>query len=154
MKSLAKTSLLAPVLFFVFSLSLSISQPALAQFSPQDAHNRAAVPANMSRDFDVTAVIIRFLIWAMYLIAFVSIAAFVISGFMFIFSAGENMATNARNVLMYAILGLVVALLGWVILNTVATMLNVGVGWGGGGGSGIGGSFNIGGPGWGFGIGF
>ncbi len=115
-------ALLAVTLIFPF-------QSSLAQFSSQSALSRAAVPANMSVDDDITAVIIRVLIWAMYLIAFVAIAAFVVAGFLFIFSAGAEQAGTARKILTYAIIGLVIALLGWVILNTVANMLGVGTGW-------------------------
>ncbi len=84
-----------------------------------------AVKANtgnigLSQEENLANSIIKFLEWAMYLIAFVAVAAFVVSGFMFIFSAGEERAESARKILTYAIIGLVVALLGWVILKTVA----------------------------------
>lgn len=161
MKSFIRASFVFSALFFALLLFFFACQPVLAQFSPQAAYNQVAVPANMSRDSDLAAVIIRFLIWAMYLIAFVAITAIVVSGFMFIFSGGENMATNARKILMYAILGLIIALLGWVILNTVASMLGIGAGWGGTwggsygyGGSGIGGGVSVGGSNWGINFGF
>ncbi len=78
-----------------------------------------------SQENNLARIIVKVLEWAMYILAFVAVAAFVVAGFLFIFSAGAEKADTARKILTYAILGLVVALLGWVILNTVADALSV-----------------------------
>ncbi len=116
MNFLFKTTLLAIILgAFVY-----IPQSALAQgFSLSDARS-TATQAGLSGEEDASNIIVNFLKWAAGILAFVFMAAIVVAGALFIFSAGERTADIARQIVFYSIIGLVVALLAWVILNTVA----------------------------------
>ncbi|MEI8103515.1 MAG: pilin [Candidatus Moraniibacteriota bacterium] len=59
------------------------------------------------------------------LLGLVSIIAFVISGFKYLQSAGEEAeAKDAKNAMKYSIYGVIVALMGLVILQAVTVMLN------------------------------
>ncbi len=148
-KSLLSFLLLGSLTFLTVAVNYSF-----AQFNPEIVRQQAAVPSNMSQEADIAFILINFSTWAMYLIAFVAVVAFVVSGFMFIFSAGETGAEKARKILMFAIVGLVVALLGWVILNTVSNMVFGYGSYGGYGSGGSGGSFSVGGRSGGFNWGF
>lgn len=62
------------------------------------------------------------------LVAFVgglSVLMIVVSGVMYVSSGGDSGRTEtAKNILLYSIAGLVVALIAWVVVNTVITGLN------------------------------
>jgi len=115
----------------VFAFTLAAATPAAqAQTGIGFRDGLRDVEANtgnigFSQEDNLARIIVKVLQWAMYILAFVAVAAFVVSGFMFIFSAGTERADTARKILTYAIIGLVVALLGWVILNTIAEALSV-----------------------------
>lgn len=117
------TSLFSLVVVFAFFAP----NPTMAQFNLGDARSTAG-EANLSQVDDVSDIIVKFLVWAAGILAFVFMAAIVIAGALFIFSAGEEMADNARQIILYAIIGLMVALLAWVILSTISDILEAGRG--------------------------
>ncbi|QQS61721.1 MAG: hypothetical protein IPN70_02210 [Candidatus Moraniibacteriota bacterium] len=68
----------------------------------------------------------RLMQWLLYILGFVAVIAFVISGLIYLTSGGnEDRASTAKNAMVYAIIGVVVALLGLIILNAAnAWLLN------------------------------
>jgi len=68
-------------------------------------------------DSSIWEIIQALMQWMLYLVAFIAVIAFVISGIMFLTSAGnEDQATKAKQTMIYAIIGVIVALLGLIIL--------------------------------------
>lgn len=76
------------------------------------------------------------------LLAALAMLMIVVAGIMYIVSAGDQSRIDlAKRILTYAIVGLIVALLAWVIVNVISNTL--GAGGGGGGGDRDGWSFDI-----------
>ncbi len=89
-------------------------------FSLEEARSTAS-DAGLSETEDLTTIIVNVLKWLSGILGFVFLIVVVIAGFMFILSGGEELAEKAREILMYAIIGLIVSLLAWVILNVIAS---------------------------------
>ena len=113
---------------FVFAIATPLAQAQTGVGFRDGLRDVEANTGNIgfSQEDNLARIIVKVLEWAMYILAFVAVGAFVVSGFMFIFSGGQERADLARKILTYAIIGLVVALLGWVIIRTVADTLAVG----------------------------
>lgn len=93
-------------------------------FAPIVAGAQFTVPADGTGGLTNTTVfklISNVLNWMLGIIGVLAVIAFVIAGVMYLTSAGNTeQADKAKNVMLYAIIGLVVALLGLVIVNAVA----------------------------------
>jgi len=62
--------------------------------------------------------------WLLGFIGVLGVVAFVISGIMYLTAAGdEGQVEKAKSIMMYAIIGLVVALIGLVVVNAVAGLV-------------------------------
>ncbi|MDO8565883.1 MAG: pilin [Candidatus Moranbacteria bacterium] len=69
-----------------------------------------------------------FMNWLLGLVGVLAVIAFVISGILYLTAAGnEEQIEKAKSTMMYAIIGLVVALVGLVIVNAVSGLTNAGV---------------------------
>lgn len=78
-------------------------------------------------DISVFALLQRVLNWLLGIFGVLSVLAFVISGTQYLVSAGdEQMVETAKNNMKYAIIGLVVALSGLIIVNAVAGLTGAG----------------------------
>lgn len=63
----------------------------------------------------------NFLNWMLGILGVLAVIAFVIAGVMYLTSAGDTeQAEKGKNIMLYAIIGLVVALLGLIIVNAIA----------------------------------
>ncbi len=63
--------------------------------------------------------------WGLGLIGFFAVGAFLFGGIMYLLSAGdEKQITNAKNIIKWAIVGMIVALLGYVILFLITGLLD------------------------------
>lgn len=77
---------------------------------------------------DVTYVIIAVLDWLLTIVGIVAIIALVISGVQyFMVASDEKMAERAKKTMTSAIIGLVVALSGAILIFAVNSMLNAGI---------------------------
>ena len=106
--------------FFAFGLT-ALTLPSLvsAQFNPTPP-NETGLPNS-----SIWEIIQAAMEWLLYLVAFFAVIAFVISGILYLTSAGnEDRATTAKNAMIYAILGVIVALLGLIILGAADTWLS------------------------------
>ena len=62
--------------------------------------------------------------WGLYLVGFLGVIAFVISGIWYLTSAGDNdRIDRAKETMIYGIIGVIVALMGLIIVNAVNTFL-------------------------------
>jgi len=113
---------------FFFFLSFLILIPSLVSaavtpsgFSITDTENAVPTLQNESL-FDTVSF---FLNWLLGFVGILGITAFVIAGIMYLTSAGdEEQAKKAKSIMTYAIIGLVVALIGLVVVNAVAGLTN------------------------------
>lgn len=72
----------------------------------------------------VVGVITILMKWGLYLIGFLGVIAFVISGIWYLTSAGdEDRIDRAKETMIYGIIGVIVALMGLIIVNAVNTFL-------------------------------
>jgi len=72
----------------------------------------------------ITSIVIGLMKWLLGIFGLLGIIAFVISGIMYLMSAGnEDMQQRAKKSFVYAIVGVMVGLSGMVILTAVQTML-------------------------------
>jgi len=72
----------------------------------------------------VWGIIETLMMWLLSLIAMIAVIAFVISGFQFLTSAGnEKMVETAKRNMTWSIVGVIVALLGLIVINAVDWLL-------------------------------
>ncbi len=70
----------------------------------------------------LVSVIVRIIDYALYLIGTIAVAALIWGGFVYITSAGnEEAIKKAKTIITYAIIGLFVAILAWVIVYAIIT---------------------------------
>ncbi|MFZ1627076.1 MAG: pilin [Candidatus Moraniibacteriota bacterium] len=62
--------------------------------------------------------------WLLAILGFIAVIGFVISGILYLTAAGdETQAEKAKNAMTYSIIGVIVALMGYVIIQAVAAWL-------------------------------
>jgi len=72
----------------------------------------------------IAEVLGQIITWILGFVGALAILMIIVAGIMYLTSGGdEGRVENAKRWLIYAIVGLIVALLGWVIVNTVITKL-------------------------------
>lgn len=73
-------------------------------------------------------IISQTLAWLLGILGFIAIIGFVISGILYLTSAGnDSQAEQAKNAMKYSIIGVIVGLVGWVAVQAIDTLL-MGVG--------------------------
>jgi len=73
--------------------------------------------------------ITRVMNWLLSILGILGVIAFVISGTQYLVSAGdEKMAETAKHNMTYAIIGLVIALAGLIVVNAIAGLTGAGGG--------------------------
>lgn len=79
--------------------------------------------ANMS----IFELISFFMNWLLGIVGVLAVIAFVISGILYLTAAGdEEQVEKAKGVMMYAIIGLVVALIGLIVVNAISGLTGAG----------------------------
>lgn len=98
---------------------------ALAQWSAGvDNAESAGTPGGT-----IMGIIASAMDWLLAILGFLGIIGFVIAGILYLTAAGdEDQIERAKKAMMYSIIGVIVALLGFVIINAVDTWLNAGTG--------------------------
>lgn len=75
----------------------------------------------------VAVILLTVVNWIVTVIAVLAILMIVVAGIMYMVSAGdESQATSAKRALTYAVIGLIVALLAYVIVNAIEITFGVG----------------------------
>jgi len=72
----------------------------------------------------VAKIIFTVLQWLLLVLTFLAVMGFVISGIFFITAGGSDRADEARKWLTYSIIGIIVALLGYVMTTFISTMIS------------------------------
>lgn len=69
-------------------------------------------------------IISQTLAWLLGILGFIAVIGFVISGILYLTAAGnDTQLEKAKNAMTYSIVGVIVALMGWVIVQAVNTWL-------------------------------
>lgn len=88
-----------------------------------NATSNAAKTGNVSSADDLITTIINMLL---YIIGAVSVIMIIYGGFKYVTSGGDSSGvTSAKNTILYAIIGLIVAVLAYIVVNFVLKQLGV-----------------------------
>jgi cytochrome bd-type quinol oxidase subunit 2 len=102
----------------VLAALLVLPVTTFAQFNPNNAED-ADLP-----DATIYDILRNIMLWLTALIAIIAVIGFVIAGVLYLLSAGsEQQADRAKRALLYSIIGVIVALIGFIILQAADTML-------------------------------
>ncbi len=124
--SVILASLLAlPVI--AFGVTTLVADSASAQLNLESGINSAkgtGAPDNVTEDDGLIKKVVNLLLWA---IGIVSVIMIIIGGIRYATSNGDsNNVTAAKNTIMYAVIGLVIAIFAYAIVNFVLTQIGVG----------------------------
>lgn len=73
----------------------------------------------------VVEIITNFISWILGIFGFVAILGFIVSGLQYLFATGdEGMAETAKRNMKYAVIGVIVALSGWIVIQAVDAFLS------------------------------
>lgn len=138
------TSLLTPltgaVVVAVTTVWLTNSSQPVAAFnrSIEDGANAARGVDQVSNLFGSTGVFTTVTNVLLFIVGAISVIMIIIGGMRYILSGGNSAnVTAAKNTILYAIVGIVVAILGYAIVNFVITSFTSDGGSGGGGAGGF-----------------
>lgn len=125
-----KVAFLAGILtlpLFAFGAIALDSQPALAQGVSEgarggvNASNTGNVPENIDGNDGLVNTVVNILLWA---IGLISVIMIIIGGIRYATSNGDsNAVTGAKNTIMYAVIGLVIAIFAYAIVNFVLVQI-------------------------------
>ena len=108
-------------LFYSFmAVFLAAPISALAQWNKSNVNSEAKLP-----DGSIINIVTNIMNWLLGIVGVVGIIGFVISGIMYFIAAGDDgKMGNAKNAMMYSIIGVIVALIGYVIIKAADTLLS------------------------------
>ncbi len=111
--------------FVLLAVLLAVPQVAFGQFNIGEIQNNAA-------GFGVststpTGILTNIINYALAIIGFLGVLGFIISGIMYLVSAGdESQAEKAKGYMVNSIIGVIIALLGYVVMAAISTLLGAG----------------------------
>jgi multisubunit Na+/H+ antiporter MnhB subunit len=111
--------------FYSISSMALLTVPAVASAQWQLGRSNAQ-SSGLPVD-SIYSIIMRTMDWLLAILGFVGIIGFVIAGILYLTAAGnEEQIEKAKSAMMYSILGIVVALIGFVIIRAVEGWLTAG----------------------------
>lgn len=106
--------------YFILTAVLMSGQVALAQWNVSGAHSQAGLPSG-----SITNIVTGVMNWLLILVGLFGVIGFAVSGILYLISSGdEGKMQTAKNAMVWSIIGVIVALLGYVIIQAVNSMLN------------------------------
>jgi len=102
-----------------------LSMPTLVFAAFDDINDKYGIGNNNpgiggNGDVQILAVIVKIVEWLLGFVGALAVLMIIVAGIMYLTSGGdEGRVENAKRWLIYAIVGLIVALLGWVIVSTI-----------------------------------
>lgn len=118
MKKINKIKYIVSAMFlFLFT------SPALAQWTSGLANaSNSRLPGGR-----ITVIVMNIMYWLLGLVGFIGIIGFVIAGIWYLLAAGdEDKISTAKKAMTWSIVGVIVALMGYVIIQAVNSMLSGG----------------------------
>ncbi len=98
--------------------SFAMSTAAVSAQSAQEGLDTAVTDENQTSIFEDGGVFERVVNVLLFLVGAISVIMLIVGGIRYIVSAGDqNQVTNAKNTILYAIIGIIVAVLAWGIVN-------------------------------------
>ncbi len=78
-------------------------------------------------DTSISGLIESLMKWLLYIVGFLAVIGFIISGIMYLTAAGnDDQIKKAKNTMIYSIVGILVALLGLIVITAVTRFLGGG----------------------------
>ncbi|MFZ1243335.1 MAG: hypothetical protein WAQ22_04330 [Candidatus Saccharimonas sp.] len=119
-----KVKLFTVAALSVFALSSAVL-PAAVFASPADEIGKGVVSAGGTGSEDLSANIIDIVNVLLFILGAVAVIVIVIAGFRFVVANGDsNSVASARNTILYAVVGLAIAILSYAIVNFVIKNLS------------------------------
>ena len=113
------------MLYAAFAVAL-VAAPSIA--GAQWSAGRFNASSSGLPEDSIYNIIGRTMDWLLAIIGFIGIIGFVIAGILYLTAAGdEGQIEKAKSAMMYSIIGVIVALIGFVIINAVEGWLTSGV---------------------------
>jgi len=126
-KQIKKITVLLPVLL------VAIFAPVYAAVS-QEGWDPDSLSVTKLPDREIDQILLDFIGWAVIIIGLLGVIIFIYGGFLYLTAQGETARLEtAKKVIIYAIVGIAVAVLGYVAVKTVNDLLMGNVNTGGGG---------------------
>jgi hypothetical protein len=119
------TNLRSLVFSLLALLVIAVPQITLAQFSIDASRADAtSFGVSTSTPSDILKNVINY---ALAIVGFLGILGFVISGIMYLVSAGdEDLAKRGKTYMVYSIIGVIIALVGYVVMAAISSLLGAG----------------------------
>lgn len=118
--------LLVPVLALSVAVAAPVFQPSIANAqigAGVNATSNAAKTGNVTSADDLITTVINIFL---YIIGAVSVIMIIYGGFKYVTSGGDSSGvTSAKNTILYAVIGLVVAVFAYIIVHFVLDKLGV-----------------------------
>ncbi len=111
--------------FFAFLLAATILTTPVwggAQFNPSDFQDEAS-SFGMATETDITGIATKLIKFGLLAMMFLSVGAFIVAGIVYITAGGSSRADTARQIITYAIVGLIVGLIGYVVVVSIQGIL-------------------------------
>lgn len=128
MKKAIRTALAGVLMVPMLALGLSVGTGTVdvaAQISEGISDTRTA---EAGQETDLGAIIVDVINIMLYIVAILAVIMIIYGGIRYTTSGGnQTHVTAGKNSLLYAIVGLIVAILAWAIVNFVASQFGVGV---------------------------
>lgn len=107
--------------FYTVASSLLLL-PAMVSAQWVVSDNESGLPSGAIYD-----IIKSVMMWLLALVGIIGVIGFVIAGILYLTAAGDSSkAETAKNAMTYSIIGVIVALMGFVIIQAVDAMLDAG----------------------------
>ncbi|NTW29926.1 MAG: hypothetical protein HGB34_03950 [Candidatus Moranbacteria bacterium] len=110
----------------VLAMTLAMPVIASAQFGQVPSgsqYDTVATTGGLTTD-NIGLILVRIMNWVLGILGIGAIISFVIAGILYLTAAGDESKTEkAKGMMTYAIVAVVVALVGYVVINTVVGLL-------------------------------
>ncbi len=102
-----------------------VTVPSVA--NAQWSAGRANAGSSGLPEDSIYGIIMRTMNWLLAILGFIGIIGFVIAGILYLTAAGdEDQISRAKNAMLYSIIGIIVALIGFVVIQAVQNWLSAG----------------------------
>ncbi len=126
MKFYLKNIFVGVFLLSLFLLPLAVSQAAADCGPGMSLSGGVCLPTETGlSDMSIRDLLQKFMYWLLLIVGMIAIIAFVIAGIQYLASAGdEKLAEKGKQNMLNAIIGIIVALSGLVVINAISSFLS------------------------------
>ena len=108
----------------LYGIAVAIVTLAPAVASAQWSRGKTNAASGGTPQGTIIGIISATMNWLLAILGFLGIIGFVIAGLLYLTAAGdENQATRAKSAMTYSVIGVIVALLGFVVIQAVEAWL-------------------------------